>query len=215
MSDTTRSVENILEAFKVGELNLDSALEEIRGCYFQNLGHSTVDHDRERRTGAAEVIYGEYKTPAQIAEKFQVLADAGRNVLATRVNPDAFEVVRHLVPSAEHHQTARMISLKQVHSDPLSTTIAVITAGTSDLPVAEEAAVTAEFYDNPVLRINDVGVAGVHRLLARIDEIRNTRVIAPFWISHRFYWQLLKMNVSLSLLDSYCTVQRLKFSKAG
>ncbi len=177
MSDTTRSVENILEAFKDGDLNLDSALEEIRGCYFQNLGHSTVDHDRERRTGAAEVIYGEYKTAEQIAEKFLVLADAGRNVLATRVNPKAFEVVRQLVPGAEHHQTARMISLKQVHTDPQSTTIAVITAGTSDLPVAEEAAVTAEFYDNPVLRINDVGVAGVHRLLARVDEIRNTRVI--------------------------------------
>ncbi len=177
MSDTTRSVENILEAFKDGKLNLDSALEDIRGCYFQDMGHSTIDHDREHRTGAAEVIYGEYKTPEQIAEKFQVLANAGRNVLATRVNPQAFDVVHALVPGAIHHLSARMISLKQVHTDPQTTSIAVITAGTSDLPVAEEAAITAEFYDNPVLRINDVGVAGVHRLLARIDEIRNTRVI--------------------------------------
>lgn len=177
VSDPTKSVEKILEAFKNKELNLDEALEEIRGCYFQNMGHSTVDHDRERRTGAAEVIYGEFKTPEQIAEKFQVLAEAGRNVLATRVSPQAFDVVHKLVPGSEHHTTARMISLKQVQRQPQDTTIAVITAGTSDLPVAEEAAVTAEFYDNPVLRINDVGVAGVHRLLARMDEIREARVI--------------------------------------
>ncbi|MCZ6619653.1 MAG: nickel pincer cofactor biosynthesis protein LarB [Gammaproteobacteria bacterium] len=177
MSDSSRSVEDILEAFKGGDLNLDAALEEIRGCYFQDLGHSTVDHDREQRTGAAEVIYGEYKTPEQIAEKFHVLAEAGRNVLATRVNDRAFDAVRERVPGTEHHPTARMISLKQVQTDRQSTAIAVITAGTSDLPVAEEAAITAEFYDNPVLRINDVGVAGVHRLLARIEEIRETRVI--------------------------------------
>ena len=177
MSDTTQSVENILEAFRDGKLDLDRAIEEVRACYFQNLGHSTVDHDRERRTGAAEVIYGEYKTPEQIVEKFQVLAEAGRNVLATRVSAHAFELVKQRIPGAEHHPIARMISLKQVQADLQSTTIAVITAGTSDMPVAEEAAATAEFYDNPVLRINDVGVAGVHRLLARIDEIRNARVI--------------------------------------
>ena len=100
VSDPTKSVEKILEAFKNKELNLDEALEEIRGCYFQNMGHSTVDHDRERRTGAAEVIYGEFKTPEQIAEKFQVLAEAGRNVLATRVSPQAFDVVHKLVPGS-------------------------------------------------------------------------------------------------------------------
>ncbi len=170
-------LEKILQAFRDGELDLDAARSAIDQRYFHDVGHTTLDLDRERRTGAAEVIYGEYKTPAQIADAFEALAARNGNVLATRVNAAGFEAVAKRVTGAEYHPAARLVVLKRRAADPLETTIAVVTAGTSDMPVAEEAAVTAEFYDNPVVRISDVGVAGIHRLLARAEEIRSAKVV--------------------------------------
>ena len=105
------------------------------------------------------------------------LAARGENVLATRVSADGFRAIAAQFAGAEYHTTARLVTLTQKAANPATTSIAVVTAGTSDLPVAEEAALTAEFYGNPVLRISDVGVAGIHRLLARADEIRSARVV--------------------------------------
>lgn len=170
-------LESILQAFRDGDLDLESARSAIDQGYFHDVGHTTLDLDRERRTGAAEVIYGEFKTPAQIADAFEALADRNGNVLATRVDAEGFEAVAERVSAAEYHPAARVVILKQRSAQPAETTIAVVTAGTSDLPVAEEAALTAEFYDNPVVRISDVGVAGIHRLLARAEEIRSARVV--------------------------------------
>ena len=172
-----KSVAEILDDFAHGRLDRAQAAAAIDGTYFENLGHSTIDHDRLRRTGSAEVIYGEHKTPEQVAATFKAIVARGHNALATRVSGAAAEAVIEAVPDAQHHPEARLLSLRQAETEPVSTQVAVVTAGTSDQAVAEEAALTAEFYGNPVLRISDVGVAGVHRLLARVDEIRTARVV--------------------------------------
>ena len=167
----------ILDDFAQGRLDREQAMAAIDGTYFENLGHSTIDHDRLRRTGSAEVVYGEHKTPEQVAATFQAVAERGHNALATRVSAAAAEAALKAVPAATHHAEARLLTLRQTETAPVTNRIAVVTAGTSDRAVAEEAALTAEFYGNPVLRISDVGVAGVHRLLRRVDEIRDSRVV--------------------------------------
>ncbi len=167
----------ILEDYKAGSLDLAQAIDAINACFFQDMGHTTLDHDRARRTGDAEVILAEKKTPRQVADIFEGIAKRGANVLATRASPDQYAAVKAAVPGAAFHETARMITLKQTEGVQRDTSIAVVSAGTSDAAVAEEAAFTCEFYDNPVVQIRDVGVAGIHRLLARIDEIRAAKVV--------------------------------------
>ena len=172
-----KTVENILDQFAAGDLDRAAAAAAINDSYFENLGHSTIDHDRLRRTGTAEVVYGEHKTPEQVAATFKAVAERGHNALATRVAEPAAEAALKAVPQATYHAEARLLTFKQSQATPLATSVAVVTAGTSDRAVAEEAALTAEFYDSPVIRISDVGVAGVHRLLARVEEIRSARVV--------------------------------------
>ena len=167
----------ILADFKQGRLDQNAALAAIEDSYFENLGHSTIDHDRLRRTGSAEVVYGEHKTPEQVAATFQAIVERGHNALATRDSEAAAQAALAAVPEATHHAEARLLTCKQREDEAPATRVAVVTAGTSDRAVAEEAALTAEFYGNAVLRISDVGVAGVHRLLARIEEIRTARVV--------------------------------------
>jgi len=170
------SVGEILDAFRAGTLSLAEAEAAITGRFFRHIGHSTVDTDRTRRTGAHEVIYGEFKTPAQIADLVAAMHD-DHNVMVTRTTAGAFDAVRVVAPEARFHPDARLITSVR-HPVPVKATrVAVVTAGTSDQGVAEEAALTAEFFGSPVCRINDVGVAGVHRLLARVEEIREARVV--------------------------------------
>jgi len=171
------NVGEILEAFRAGTLSSEQAESAIAGRFFQDIGHSTIDTDRSRRTGSHEVIYGEYKTPDQIADLVSAMHDTDQNVMVTRTTAEAFEAVQRVAPEAEFHATARLITSTRTPVATKSTSVAVVTAGTSDLPVSEEAALTAEFFGSPVSRINDVGVAGVHRLLARVEEIRNARVV--------------------------------------
>lgn len=171
------AIDDILDRFAAGDLDRGQAAAALNSAYFENLGHSTIDHDRARRTGSPEVIYGEHKTPAQVAANFQAVAGRGHNALATRVSEDAAAAALEAVPGAVHHPEARLVTFKQQTPNPVDTRVAVVTAGTSDLAVSEEAALAAEFYGSPVLRISDVGVAGVHRLLARVDEIRSAKVV--------------------------------------
>ncbi|MXY52692.1 MAG: nickel pincer cofactor biosynthesis protein LarB [Gammaproteobacteria bacterium] len=170
-------VADILAKVAAGEVSAADAARQIDAAYLENLGHSTIDHDRLRRTGAAEVVYGEHKTPQQVAAAFGAVVGRGHNALATRVSSEAAQTVLTEWPGATHHPDARLLTLKPQPRETATTSVAVVSAGTSDRPVAEEAALTAEFYDNPVLRVSDVGVAGVHRLLARVEEIRRTRVV--------------------------------------
>ena len=143
----------------------------------QDLGHSTLDLDRHRRNGAAEVIYGEHKTPTQIVELTEAMLAADHNVLITRTTRAVYEALKDVAPDSEYHSEARAITCQRAAVEPAVSTIAVVTAGTSDLDVAAEAAVTAEFLGNPVALINDVGVAGIHRLFDRLAEIRKARVV--------------------------------------
>ena len=171
-------IKKILESYKEGNLDLDSALDKVNNSYFSDLGHTVLDNNRKNRNGYPEVIYCAGKTTMQVQKIFQTMADRGDNILATRAERELYEALRKENPQVHYHEEARIISLKN-HDFPVADehAIAVITAGTSDIPVSEEAAVTAEFYGNKVIRINDVGVAGIHRLLNRLDTIRSARVL--------------------------------------
>lgn len=171
------AIEEVLRAYKEGAIELEAARERITSSYFEEIEGTTIDHARQLRTGQAEVIYGRSKTAQQIVAGFERISGAGNNVLATGVSQDAAEKVREKFSGVQYSKTAQVASLTLNKPEPLETKIGVITAGTSDLSVAEEAALTAEFYGSPVHRINDVGVAGIHRLFVRLDELRDCRVL--------------------------------------
>jgi hypothetical protein len=141
------------------------------------VGTTMIDHHRELRTGVPEIVYGGGKTPEQIAAALRELARAQGAALATRVDAAKAAAVRALVPEAELHELARVVTLGAPAGRPPAAPIAIVCAGTSDLPVAEEAALVAEFLGAPTVRISDVGVAGLHRLLARLHEIRGAGVV--------------------------------------
>ncbi len=169
-------LEEVLQAYKLGNLELSDALTQIQENYFQDLGHTVVDHNRPSRNGAGEVVFGSGKTPAQINDIISALLAKQTNVLITRLAPEKFSQL-NLPQAGEYHAEAQLLSIRVAPTPPVETTVAVVTAGTSDHKVAEEAALTAEFYGNPVTRITDVGVAGLHRLLARIDDLRQAKVL--------------------------------------
>ncbi|MDA3811970.1 MAG: nickel pincer cofactor biosynthesis protein LarB [Spirochaetaceae bacterium] len=171
-------IKKILESYKEGSLDLETAMDQVNNSYFSDLGHTVLDNNRKNRNGYPEVIYCAGKTAEQVKKIFGAMAERGDNILGTRAGIDLYEFLKPEYPGIEYNEDARIITLKN-HEFPVSEkhTIAVITAGTSDIPVAEEAAVTAEFYGNKVLRINDVGVAGIHRLLNRLETIRTARVL--------------------------------------
>ena len=155
----------------------DLLTAHLRTLPFEDLGFARVDHHRALRQGFPEVILGLGKTPAQIAAIAERIVTRGHSLLVTRANRAAFEAVREVVPAAEHHELARVITLKQNEIRPGIGTVLIAAAGTSDLPVAEEAAVTADVMGNTVDRLYDVGVAGIHRLLREQERLRRARVV--------------------------------------
>jgi NCAIR mutase (PurE)-related protein len=167
----------LLQEVKDGKTDVDKALQQLRQLNPGELGFATIDTHRELRTGYPEVIFGQGKTPAQVADIVTFMLGRDNNILATRVTEEMAEQVKLVCPDADYNPVARTISIhrQQVTSPP--TYIALVTAGTSDLPVAEEAAVTAEIFGNRVERVVDVGVAGIHRLYNKLDIIRGARVI--------------------------------------
>lgn len=169
---TTRE---ILEQLQRGELDLESALSELQG--FEDLGHSRVDLAREARNGAPEVIYGEGKTSEQIHEIMQSMAKRQQNTLVTRLDTESAKALTQTFPDANYCPQARVLTRILSKPTPVATKVALICAGTSDLPVAEEARQTLEFYGNPVETVYDAGVAGLHRLLASVESIRACRVV--------------------------------------
>ncbi|MGE5185180.1 MAG: nickel pincer cofactor biosynthesis protein LarB [Acidobacteriota bacterium] len=142
----------------------------------EQIGASVIDHHRELRTGVPEIVFGAGKTAEQIAAAMRELAREG-GALATRVDAAKAAQLRALIPDVRYHEAARVAALGQVGARPPAAQVAVVCAGTSDLPVADETALVAEFLGAPVLRVSDVGVAGLHRLLARLDEIRGAEVV--------------------------------------
>jgi len=153
---------------------------EIEPTGFVNLGFARVDSDRKERCGRAEVIFGEGKTAEEIARIAGVIHEREGHVLVTRVSADQAAEIHLLLPEASYHSRARCLTLGSVpknHSPNPSHTVGLLCAGTSDLPVAEEAAVTLESFGRSVERIHDVGVAGIHRLLGEIERIRSCAVL--------------------------------------
>jgi pyridinium-3,5-biscarboxylic acid mononucleotide synthase len=170
-------IEALLNEVREGSTGVDEAMERLRGLPFEDLGFAKLDHHRALRTGMPEVIFAAGKTPEQVATIFARMAQAGGNVLATRVSRECFDAVAAAEPRAEYNAMARAITLAQAESIPGKGTVAVVCAGTSDLPVAEEAAITARLMGNCVELIADVGVAGIHRLLAQRNSLQSARVL--------------------------------------
>jgi pyridinium-3,5-biscarboxylic acid mononucleotide synthase len=178
---SNKHLHDLLEQVAAGALNVDAAherlVEALRARPFEDLGFARVDHHRAVRQGFPEVVLGLGKTPAQIAAIAAEIASHGSTLLVTRADEDAYAAVREKLPTATYYSTARIIALRQQDVSKGKGTIVVAAAGTSDLPVAEEAAVTAELMGNEVCRLYDVGVAGLHRLLTARATLEAARVI--------------------------------------
>jgi NCAIR mutase (PurE)-related protein len=174
---TRNEIEKLLKEIKSGTKSVEEALEVLQNFPYTELGYARIDHHREMRTGYPEIVYCAGKTIEQVIGIFKVMSDRENNVIGTRADEKMFKSVKRIIPEAVYYPVARIISIKQKEISSPESKIAVITAGTSDMPVAEEAAVTAELLGNKVLRIYDAGVAGIHRLVDKLPEIRNCRVI--------------------------------------
>jgi NCAIR mutase (PurE)-related protein len=178
---TSLELQRLLDAVRDGTVDAAAAAERISAAMqrapFEDLGFARVDTHRELRQGFPEVILGLGKTPAQIAAIAARIVERGQPLLVTRAGLDAFEAVRERVPAATYHDEARAITLRQGETCRGTGTIVIACAGTSDLPVAEEAAVTAEMMGNKIDRLYDVGVAGIHRILSEHGRLQSARVI--------------------------------------
>lgn len=171
-----KELEDILKKVQTGESTVDDAMEKLRHFPYSDLGFARIDHHREVRTGYPEIVFCSGKTHEQVRDIFAVMAEHENNIIGTRASRELFEYISNYFPEAVYHEIARIISMRKKVIIPPSSKIAIITAGTSDIPVAEEAAVTAELLGNNVVRIYDAGVAGIHRLVDKLPEIRGCRV---------------------------------------
>jgi NCAIR mutase (PurE)-related protein len=178
---SNKVLHDLLEQVARGEVAVDAArdrlTEMVRAQPFEDLGFARVDHHRSIRQGFPEVVLGLGKTPAQIAAIAAEIASRGSTLLITRATEAAYEAVKRVVPHATYYADAGVIAFRQRDVSKGKGTILVVAAGTSDLPVAEEAARTAELMGNDVARLYDVGVAGIHRLLAERATLESARVI--------------------------------------
>jgi len=170
-------LKKLLEDVKDGTVEIEQAYKEIKALPYEDLGFAKLDHHRNIRNGYPEVIYCEGKTNKQIVEIIQRLMLKNNNILATRASREVYDAISEVICEAEYHVEARVVVVKRHKIVVTEKKIAVITAGTSDIPVAEEAAITAEVLGNQVVRIYDVGVAGIHRLLSKMDIIAQANVI--------------------------------------
>lgn len=158
-------------------MTVDSAVEQLRDLPYQDLGFAKLDHHRPLRTGWPEVVFGKGKTPEQVAQIVSAMKSRGHPVLVTKTDQETYQAVLHETPEAEFHQLPQAIVVPTPQIATLKDGIFVVTAGTADLPVAEEAALTATLMGNNVAMITDVGVAGLHRLLDQLPALQKARVI--------------------------------------
>jgi pyridinium-3,5-biscarboxylic acid mononucleotide synthase len=178
---TLAELQQLLDQVRSGHVTTDAAVEQVlhllNAPSFQDLGYARIDHQRELRQGFPEVVFGLGKTPQQIGAISAEIVGRGHTLLVTRATQDAFAAVQEMVPGASFHAVARTITFRQQDIPPGRGTILVAAAGTSDIPVAEEACITAEVMGNTVDRLFDVGVAGIHRLLAEYPRLSSARTI--------------------------------------
>ena len=167
----------LLEEVRDSQVSPDQAIHRLRHLPFEDLGFAKIDHHRPLRLGMPEVIYSAGKTPEQVAEIFVRMAERSTNVLATRANREKFEAVHARIPEAEFYPASGCVVLRRNGEKRGRGLVLVVCAGTSDIPVAEEAAVTADLMGNEVEQLCDVGVAGLHRLLTHRDVLSRARVL--------------------------------------
>lgn len=167
----------LLEDLKNGKTDVSGTMEKLKYLPYEDLGFAMVDHHRALRKGFPEVVFCQGKTAEQVVRIFSSLCDGRQNILGTRASPDIYRSVRQLYPDAEYNPLARTIVVNRGEEPAKKGRILVMSAGTADLPVAEEAAVTAEVMGNEVERCYDVGVAGLHRLLGKLEMIRWAHVV--------------------------------------
>jgi NCAIR mutase (PurE)-related protein len=168
---------DLLNEVRAGTRTVESALDRLRDLPFENLGYARLDHHRALRTGFPEVVFCEGKRVEQIVEILERLAQKHKLILATRASREVFDAVAAHIPAANYFESARIIQIGANDVEPTSTTVLVVCAGTADVPVADEAAVTAAALGSRVEKLYDVGVAGVHRLLAARERLNAANVI--------------------------------------
>lgn len=167
----------ILQAVAAGQISPALATKQLAGTQVADLGFANVDLDRQRRNGFPEVVYGAGKTAAQITGIIQAMALQTEPILTTRLTAEKFAVIKPELPQAVYYETAQCMTVGALPTPKTDDYIAIVTAGTSDMPIAEEAAITAETFGNHVERVYDVGVAGIQRLFAKLDVIRQAKVV--------------------------------------
>jgi NCAIR mutase (PurE)-related protein len=170
-------IKQILENVKNGTSTVEKAFSQLHDLPFEDVGFAKIDHHRQLRTGYPEVVYCPGKTIDQIVRIIEVIQKKGNNILATRASNEIYSCVSEKFSTAVYHEAARTIVIKQKELPSPETYICIVTAGTADIPVAEEACVTAEIFGNRVERVYDVGIAGIHRLFHHLDIIGNAKVI--------------------------------------
>lgn len=174
---TEEAMRSLLQAVKSGELNIDDATKQLKDLSFEDLGYAKVDHHRDTRTGYPEVIFCPGKSNEQIRGIIKSLLAKKTNILASRAEASVYEAVKDLAENAEYFPEARTIFIQQKELSKSNAKILVVTGGTSDIPVAEEAVITAEKLGCTVERLYDVGVAGIHRLLSNVHRLEEVQVI--------------------------------------
>jgi NCAIR mutase (PurE)-related protein len=170
-------INELLNKVKNNEIDIKDAEELLKKLPYEDLGFAKLDHHRKLRSGFGEVIYCSGKSTEHLVKIFQNFSEKGTDVLGTRATKEQFEIVKSVIPEAEYDELSRIIKIVRSSATERNGCIAVCTGGTSDIPVAEEAAQTAEFFGSNVIRIYDVGVAGIHRLLSKVDLIRQANCI--------------------------------------
>jgi NCAIR mutase (PurE)-related protein len=166
-----------LEKLYQQKITPEAALKKLKDFPFEDLHFAKVDHARELRKGSPEVIFGQGKTAAQIVQIARSILKKQSNLLITRLSPETYKNLKKSLTGAKYHENARCLTLIKKRPATGRGQVAILTAGTSDIPVAEEAAITCDFFGNRVTRIYDVGVAGLHRLLSHYNELQQARVI--------------------------------------
>lgn len=172
------TIKNLLQAIASGKISPESALEKLKDLPFQTLDEfAKIDHHRQLRTGFPEFIWGADKTPEQIIKIIRAMEKDDTVVMATRIKAEIYQQLQEAIPDLIYYPAARICALSKIRPPKQSGTISILTAGTADIPVAEEAAVTAELSGFKVIRLWDVGVAGIHRLLSHREVVYNADVL--------------------------------------
>jgi len=174
---TDKEIEEFLLNIKSGKTSIEEGADRLKDLTFKELGYAKIDNNREARVGYPEVIYCAGKTVEQVKGIVEFMLTKNNNILGTRASEEMYEAVKSVCPDAMYNKLAKTITVRKKDIDRPDTYIAIVTAGTSDIPVAEEASVTAEMLGNKVERVFDVGVAGIHRLFNRLDVIKGARVV--------------------------------------